>query len=128
MVQEKQGVPRLGGVGEQLVTPLPGDHSDLVRDLSVRAEGIGRPGPAALALCARWESEGGDPASPELGGGFRSKCGGGPGSSLHQGGAGARAGTAGDRVRHLRPGVTEQKLGAGGRKAACDWQNSHRHH
>lgn len=69
MVQEKQGVPRLGGVGEQLVTPLPGDHSDLVRDLSVRAEGIGRPGPAALALCARWESEGGDPASPELGGG-----------------------------------------------------------
>lgn len=43
VVQEKQGVPRLGGVGEQLVTPLPGDHSDLIGELSVRAEGTGTP-------------------------------------------------------------------------------------
>lgn len=30
MVQEKQAVPRLGGVGDQLVTTLPGNHSDHV--------------------------------------------------------------------------------------------------
>lgn len=37
MVQEKQAVPRLGGVGDQLVTTLPGNHSDLVGEGRLRA-------------------------------------------------------------------------------------------
>lgn len=48
MVQEKQGVPRLGGVGDQLVAPLPGNHGDLVRELRLRAAG-----PAPSSLCAK---------------------------------------------------------------------------
>lgn len=39
MMQEQQGVPRLGRVGDQLVTPLPRDHSDLIGEIMVGTEG-----------------------------------------------------------------------------------------
>lgn len=48
VVQEKQGVPRLGGVGDQLVASLPGNHGDLVRDLWLRAVGPSARGAIAL--------------------------------------------------------------------------------
>lgn len=48
VVQEKQGVPRLGGVGDQLVASLPGNHGDLVRDLWLRAAGPSAHGAIAL--------------------------------------------------------------------------------
>lgn len=45
VVQQKQGVPRLGGVRYQLVTSLPGNHSDLVGELWLRATGPSARGP-----------------------------------------------------------------------------------
>lgn len=38
MVQEQQGVSRLGGIWDQLVTSLPGNHSHLIEEVSIRAE------------------------------------------------------------------------------------------
>lgn len=51
VVQEKQGVPRLGGVGDQLVTSLLGNHGNLVGELRLRAAGPSAQGPH-LPRCA----------------------------------------------------------------------------
>ena len=64
VVQEKQGVPRLGGVGDQLVTSLPGNHGDLVGNSGSEPRGHLRGARACLAVCQG--SRGPRPPSPCL--------------------------------------------------------------